>query len=116
MQFGGIGMPKLVRLYIINVAIGFAIAVAFVAGLVALDVAGLRHLVLHTEKGWLAALMMVGANGVVFAGVQFGIAVMRLAQDGDGPRGGLRVPLTRPDATPALVRVTAPAAQVFRRR
>ncbi len=31
-------MPKLIRLYIINVAIGFAIAVAFVAALIWLDV------------------------------------------------------------------------------
>lgn len=83
-------MPKLIRLYIINVAIGFALAGAFVALLVWADVAHLRHLVLESEKGWLAAAMMVLANGVVFAGVQFGIAVMRMAEDDSGPKGGKR--------------------------
>ena len=52
-------MPKLVRLYIISIAIGFALAVAFVGVLVALDVAGLRHLMSSTRGGWIAVLMMV---------------------------------------------------------
>jgi TRAP-type C4-dicarboxylate transport system permease small subunit len=86
-------MPKLVRLYIVNCALGFAIAAAFVAGLIALDVANLRHLVFGSSMGWLAAAMMVIANGVVFAGVQFGIAVMRMADPEDGPRGGRKQPM-----------------------
>mgnify|MGYP006214032941 CR=1 FL=1 len=53
------------------VAIGFGLAVIFVAMLVAFDIANLRHLVLETEMGWLAAMMMVLFNGVVFAGAQF---------------------------------------------
>lgn len=81
-------MPKLIRLYIVNVAIGFAIAAAFVAGLVAFDVAGLRHLILGSEMGYLAAAMMVMFNGVVFAGVQFAIAIMRMADSNDTPSGG----------------------------
>lgn len=85
-------MPKLVRLYIVNVAIGFALAVVFVAGLVWLDVAHLRHLVLETPHGWLAGLMLVMFNGVVFAGAQFAIAVMRMAEPDDTPRGGRRMP------------------------
>ena len=47
-------MPELIRLYITQVAIGFAVALAFVTGFVALDLGGLRHLVLETEMGWLA--------------------------------------------------------------
>lgn len=81
-------MPKLVRLYVVNCALGFAIAAAFVAGLIALDVAHLRHLVFGSPMGWLAAGMMVMFNGVVFAGVQFAIAVMRMAEPEDGPPGG----------------------------
>jgi hypothetical protein len=88
-----ITMPKLVRLYITHCAIGFAIAAAFVAGLVAFDVAGLRHLVLDTQSGWLAGAMLVFSNGVVFAGVQFGIAVMLMADRPEGPRGGRRRPI-----------------------
>lgn len=83
-------MPKLIRLYIVNVAIGFALALAFVAVLIWADVAHLRHLVLETEMGWLAGIMIVLANGVVFAGVQFAIAVMSMAEDAGTPKGGKR--------------------------
>lgn len=83
-------MPKLVRLYIVHVSIGFAISAAFCALIVWLNVAGLRHLVLETDMGWVAAAMLFVSNGVVFAGVQFAIAVMLLAEDDEGPRGGRR--------------------------
>ena len=87
-------MPKLIRLYIVNVLIGFAISVLFLGALLALDVAGLRHLVLETPSGWAAGLMLFFANGVVFAGVQFAIAVMNLAEDDlPRPRGGRHLPL-----------------------
>lgn len=85
-------MPKLIRLYITSVLIGFALAAAFVVLLLGLDVAGLRHLVLGTEMGWLGGVMLVAFNGIVFAGVQFGIAVMRLAEWDDDPPGGTRLP------------------------
>ena len=93
-------MPKLIRLYIVNCALGFAIAAAFVAGLLALDVAHLRHLVASSPQGWLAVVLLVLSHGVVFAGVQFAIAVMRLAEPDEKPRGGrkLRIgPLVRLD-------------------
>lgn len=97
-------MPKLIRLYIVNVAIGFGISLAFVIGLVLLDVANLRHLILGSDMGYVAGAMMVMFNGVVFAGVQFAIAVMRMADSDNTPRGGKRERLV-----PAPVRVTAPA-------
>lgn len=83
-------MPKLVRLYVVNVAIGFCISAGFLATLFALDVAGLRHLILATDMGWLAGLMIFMFSGTIFAGVQFGIAVMSMAEDDTPPRGGLR--------------------------
>jgi TRAP-type C4-dicarboxylate transport system permease small subunit len=104
-------MPKLVRLYISSVAIGFALSAIFVAMLVWLDVSGLRHLILDSNSGWIAAAMMVMFNGVVFAGVQFAIAVMRLAQDDDTPRGGRKI---RMELIP--VRVPAPARPGMPRR
>lgn len=87
-------MPKLIRLYIINVAIGFALALAFVSAVVLLDVGGLKHLVMETEMGWLAFIMMVVFNGIVFAGVQFAYAVMALAAPDDGPKGGKKQGVT----------------------
>ena len=85
-------MPQLVRLYITQVALGFAISAAFVFALVALDVAGIGHLVRGSDMGVVAALMLWVFHGVVFAGVQFAIAIMSLAED-EGPRGGKLIPI-----------------------
>lgn len=86
-------MPKLIRLYIVNVAIGFALAVAFTALLVGLDVANLRHLIFADGMGWVAFFMLVVFHTALFAGVQFAIAVMSLARkDGNGGKGR-RIPL-----------------------
>ncbi len=87
-------MPKLIRLYIVNVALGFVIALAFVSAIVFFDVANLRHLVMNTELGWLAFVMMVVFNGIVFAGVQFAYAVMSLAENNDTPKGGKKQGIT----------------------
>lgn len=103
-------MPKLIRLYVTNVAIGFGIAGIFLVALLGLDVAGLRHLVLQTEMGWLAGLMIYMFSGTLFAGVQFGIAVMAMAER-EPPRGGG----LRQHGAPVPVRVTAPAARRTRR-
>lgn len=98
-------MPKLVRLYITHTAIGFALSAVFVAMLVWFDVAGVGQLILGSDMGWVAAIMLVLMNGVVFAGAQFAIAVMRLAEDdAPPPRGGLRQHLT-----PIRVHATAQA-------
>lgn len=104
-------MPQLIRLYITNVAIGFALSAAFLVALVWLDVAGLGRLILGSDMGLVAAAMIFMFQGVVFAGVQFGIAVMRMAEDeGQGPRGGLR---QHADLVP--VRVEQTSAHSIRR-
>ena len=97
-------MPELVRLYIRNILLGLLLAVVFTAALIVLDVAHLRHLTLETAGGWLAIVMLVVFNTIVFAGVQFGIAVMRMAVPEEGPRGGNRAPVV--GAEPATVTVT----------
>ena len=94
-------MPKLIRLYIVNVIIGFALAGAFVAMMLYFNVANLWHLVTHSDKGLLAVIVLWISNGIVFAGVQFAIAVMRMKDDDDDDRGGgtrspVRVDMTRP--------------------
>jgi len=88
------GLPKLVRFYIRHVLIGFAVALAFTAALLALDVGSLRGLIFGTSGGYIALAMLTFANGLVFGGVQFAIAIMGLAEDG-GPRGGTALPLWR---------------------
>jgi hypothetical protein len=95
-------MPKLIRLYITSVAIGFALSAVFLGLLIWQDVAGLGHLVLETALGGVAAIMLFVMNGIIFACVQFAIAIMRLADDDDAPRGGLRAPFgLRPVPVPA---------------
>ena len=85
-------MPDLIRLYIKNCAIGFGIAAVFVGMLLWFNIANLWHLISTSDKGWLALLVLWVSNGVIFAGVQFGIAVMRLKDDDDDDdhHGGLR--------------------------
>jgi hypothetical protein len=83
-------MPKLIKLYIVSVAFGFGLSAVFLALLLWADVAGIRHLIFASDIGAIAAVMMFVMNGVVFAGVQFAIAVMRLAEDPEGPKGGNR--------------------------
>ncbi len=82
-------MPRLVRLYIISIAIGFALGAAFTAMLIAMDVASLRHLIHSTNGGWIAVAMLVFFHGVLFSGVQFAIRIMLMART-DPPKGGLR--------------------------
>lgn len=104
-------MPDLVRLYIRSVALGFGISAAFTAGLVWADVAGIGHLILGSDIGWIAALMMVFFNGILFAAVQFAFQVMSMAEDDDkgGGRGipqsslipvAIPIPVARHGASP----------------
>ncbi len=81
-------MPKLIRLYITQVLVGFAIAAVFVAGLLALNVAHLWDLVRNNDAGLMAVFLLWFMNGIVFAGVQFAWKVMSMAESDDGPRRG----------------------------
>ncbi|MDA7425410.1 hypothetical protein [Thalassococcus lentus] len=71
-------MPKLIKLYMRHVAIGFGLAAVFVAMLLGFNVANLKHLVTHSDVGLLAVVLLWFLNGIVFAGVQFGVAIMLL--------------------------------------
>lgn len=82
-------MPKLVRLYILQVLTGFGLSAAFVGLLLWFNVANLWHLVTHTSGGIVAVIMLFMFNGIVFAGVQFSISIMRM-RDEEGPGGGKR--------------------------
>ena len=105
-------MPKLIRLYIVNVAIGYGLSAVILAMMVWFNVANLGHLILETENGWIGGLMMFVSNGVIFAGAQFAIAVMRQASDDDEPRGGTRAPTL----VPVPVRVEARSQAALRTR
>lgn len=105
-------MPKLVRLYISQVLIGFGVAALFVGALLWMNVANLWHLVTHSDQGLLAVFLLWFLNGIVFAGVQFGIAIMRLSS-GQPPSGTRRPRIGGP--IPVRAEATAPRPQQRRR-
>ena len=77
-------MPDLVRLYIRQCLSGMALGILFSMLLVALNIANLGHLVGKVEGGWLAFSLLCLFNGIVFAGVQFGISIIRMdSRDGE---------------------------------
>lgn len=84
-------MPKLIRLYITQVAWGFVISAVFVGVLLALNVANLRDLITGSDIGLIALLMIWFMNGIVFAGVQFAYKIMNMAEKPGGPRRGTPV-------------------------
>lgn len=100
-------MPKLVKLYISQVLVGFLLSAVFVGLLMWFNIMNLWHLVVHSPDGLLAVFLLWLFNGIVFAGVQFSIRIMRMKDDDDDePRGGTRV---RVDMTkPVLVKAAVP--------
>ena len=94
-------MPQLVRMYIRHTLIGFAVAAVFVGVLFWFNVANLWHLVTHSEGGLLAAFLLVVFNGIVFSGVQFGIAIMGMQEKEHKDGGGSA-------KAPAVSHVTVP--------
>ncbi|WP_386627327.1 hypothetical protein [Sulfitobacter geojensis] len=99
-------MPVIFRFYIKHCVIGFALSAIFIAGLLWLNVANLWHLISTSDIGLMALVVFWVLNGIVFAGVQTGVAVMLMSEEGDddaGPKGGSPVALT-----PAPVKAVQP--------
>ena len=76
-------MPDLINMYIRQTAIGFVLSAVFVALLLYMNVVNLWHLVTHSDVGFLAVFLLWLFNGIVFAGVQFGISIMLMKYDDD---------------------------------
>ncbi|NNL35289.1 MAG: hypothetical protein HKP35_05685 [Silicimonas sp.] len=71
-------MPDLIRLYIRQCLTGMALGIVFSVALVVLNVGNIGHLVGEVEGGWLGFALLCLFNGIVFAGVQFGLTIMRM--------------------------------------
>ena len=97
-------MPTLIALYIRQVLLGFALSAIFVAALLYTNVGNLWHLISTSDMGWIAVVMLFVFNGIVFAGVQFAIAIMRMEHD-ETPKGGTKAPVATD--IPARVKATA---------
>lgn len=100
--------PDLIKLYIKSCAIGFVLSAVFVGLLLGFDVLGLGGLVMRSDVGIVAVLVLWVLNGIVFGSVQFGIAIMGMADDDDddrddGPRGGRRASVFLAEPVPIRV-------------
>ncbi|MBN2759170.1 MAG: hypothetical protein JXQ79_01610 [Rhodobacteraceae bacterium] len=76
-------MPKLVKVYLQQIAIGFGLSAVFTAILLYMNVGNLGHLVFNSSDGLLGLFLIFFFNGLVFAGVQFAIRIMRMGYEDD---------------------------------
>jgi|SRR4051794_19501775 hypothetical protein len=83
----------LFRLLAINLALGLAMAVVLVGGLLVLDPWGLRHLIFSDHSPGVAIGLLLGSFFVTFGSTAMGTAIMALGRgdDDDDHRGGTRV-------------------------
>lgn len=93
-------MPELIKLYVRQSLIGFAIAAGFVALLLSYNVLNLWTLVSGSDVGLLAVFLLWFFNGIVFAGVQFGVRLTLMAEDDwDVPSTPEMIPVRVPAQT-----------------
>jgi len=76
-------MPIIFQFYIKHCLIGFGVSAVFIATLLYFNVANLWHLISTSDVGLMALVVFWVLNGIVFAGVQTGVAVMMMAEDDD---------------------------------
>jgi hypothetical protein len=100
-------MPDHIKLILRHAAYGFVIALAFVAGLMAFNVANLWHLVTHTAEGPIALVVLTVLCGITFGSVQIGYRIMTMGEENE-PRGGKRDRVPTFDAIPVPVRDHGP--------
>lgn len=96
-------MPKLIRFLLRNALGGALVGVCFSALLIGSNVAGLRHLVLETADGPLAAVVMTVFFIITFASVQMGRAIMAMGEPEDDDDRGLRDPVMIGELIPVRV-------------
>lgn len=94
-----------VRFLMEHAAVGAAGGVVVAVGLVVADVAHLRSLVLASEVGWIAMVMMTFFFSLTFASVQMAISLYSWPDQRRG--GGRRKTLPPPPALPSARLVPA---------
>jgi hypothetical protein len=95
------GQDPLIRLVLVNLAVGAFMGVAFAALLLAADFAGLRSLIVGTSVSGSALVLLFGGFAITFGGIVVTTAVM-LMNDRDDHDGGDGIKFE-----PAPVRVRA---------
>ncbi|WP_284178468.1 hypothetical protein [Rhabdaerophilum sp. SD176] len=98
---------RLFRLLIVNGLVGALLGIAFVIGILALDVAQIRTM-LAASGEWLVPMGLLTMGSVVtFASVAMGGAIMLMPRDDDGDRPGRRLPPVLPSGHLVPVRIRA---------
>ncbi len=85
--------PPLVRFLVKNAAIGFAMAVVFVAAMLYFNVGNLMAIIVQSDVGLFAIVLMTLMIGLTFASLQMGFAVMFASDDIDKEQTGRASPL-----------------------
>jgi hypothetical protein len=93
-------MPRIMKVFWLQVATGFGIAALFVGGIIWIDLGGLWRLVSGTQGGYLAAILLWVLHGSVFAAVQFGIALAMTEASKPGGGTPRPAPCTAPPTVP----------------
>ncbi|WP_137046829.1 hypothetical protein [Pseudolabrys sp. FHR47] len=87
----------LLRLLVINLAIGIGAAVAMIGGLMALNPHHLRDLILNDQSGGAAFGLLLFGLVITFGSVAMGTAIMALGRPKDSePPRGKSIPATVP--------------------
>ncbi len=82
-------MPFLVKFMFRHALIGGAMAIVFVAVLLALDVGGLATLIKTSRFGLMAVALLTFFTGLTFGSLQMGIAIMSMkSEDEESDAGG----------------------------
>lgn len=98
-------MPKLIRLYIQQVLIGFGLSALFTVILIYFNIGNLQRLVFGSGDGLLGLFLIFFFNGLVFAGVQFAIRIMGMGQEDDDDDDDQRGMPIRGDLVPVRISV-----------
>jgi hypothetical protein len=76
-----LGRPYIVRHFLLPGLAGVLAGVGGVAALLALDVGGLRSLMLGSGDGWVAAPLLCVGFAITFGSAAIGASVMAIGQD-----------------------------------
>ncbi|SEV98876.1 hypothetical protein SAMN04488515_0536 [Cognatiyoonia koreensis] len=73
--------PHLMRIFFVSWGIGFLLSALFLAMLIWFNLMNVGHLILHTEGGYIMALVFWVFTATLFGGVQFSLVIMGYAED-----------------------------------
>ena len=98
------------RLLLVNLAAGMAAALLLLGGLLLLNPANLRDLVLSDRSPETALALLLFGFVITFGSAAMGTAIMTIGRDRKPPRGGQRA-----DLPAATIPVTEPASRRSRK-